>query len=504
MIARSGHSSRTESTGTPAAPVLIVGAGPTGLSAALALARWKVPTIVIDEDETIAMEGSRSICVQAHTLAIFERLGARAVADEGISWNVGRTYYRDRELFQVRLSDVDAEEFPRFVNIPQWRVEQILLEAAEREPLIEIAWRSRVDRLEQDTDGVTAHAGERSWRGSYLIAADGGHSTVRELAGIPFPGSDHADRFLIADVHARLPFPNERRFFFDPPFNPGRQVLIHPQPDDVWRIDWRVAREFDLAAERANGGVDRRIRQIVGEVPYEIVWVTTYVFHQRLAPRFREGRLFLAGDAAHLMSVFGARGMNSAVQDADNLAWKLALVWHGLAADALLDTYHAERHPAAVENLRITGNTMRFLAPPNALMRLRRNLILRFSRFGWARHLVDSGRLSEPFAYAGSPIVRGDGAVVADRTVMADGISMRLRHCLGTSFVLLLPSQTDAVLPETRLPLRAVVDETADAPLLIRPDGHLAARLASVMEAPQALVRAIAADLDAREPRAAQ
>jgi 2-polyprenyl-6-methoxyphenol hydroxylase-like FAD-dependent oxidoreductase len=485
-------------------PVLIVGAGPTGLSAALALARWQVPSIVIDEDETIATEGSRSICVQAHTLAIFERLGARAVADEGISWNVGRTYYRDRELFQVRLSDVGAEEFPRFVNIPQWRVEQILLEAAEREPLIDIAWRSRVDALAQEGDGITVRAGDRSWRGSYLIAADGGHSTVRDLAGIPFPGSDHADRFLIADVHAKLPFPNERRFFFDPPFNPGRQVLIHPQPDDVWRIDWRVPREFDLAAERASGGVDRRIRQIVGDTPYEIVWVTSYVFHQRLAPTFRKGRLFLAGDAAHLMSVFGARGMNSAVQDADNLAWKLALAWRGLAPDVLLDTYHAERHPAAVENLRITGNTMRFLAPPNALMRLRRNLILRASRFRWVRRHVDSGRLSEPFAYAGSPIVDGDGAVVPDRPVVHDTVPTRLRHCLGASFILALP-EPHTVATRTSVPLSVVVDESLAAPILVRPDGHLAARLASVSDLQHALARATASrSVDAGEGAGAE
>ena len=474
--------------------MLIVGAGPTGLSAALALARWGVPSVVLDEDDTIALEGSRSICVQAHTLGIFERLGARAVADEGVSWNVGRTFYRDRELFQVRLSEVGAEEFPRFVNIPQWRVEQILLEAAEQQPLIRMEWQACVDALAQDDDGVTIGAAERSWRGSYLIAADGGHSTVRDLAGIPFPGSDHADRFLIADVRARLPFPNERRFFFDPPSNPGRQVLIHPQPDDVWRIDWRVESDFDVGAERASGGIDRRIRQVIGDTPYEIVWATSYVFHQRLAPRFRDRRLFLAGDAAHLMSVFGARGMNSAVQDADNLAWKLGLVWHDLAPDALLDSYQAERRPAAVENLRITGNTMRFLAPPNALMRLRRNLILRFSRFAAVRRLVDSGRLSEPFAYAGSPIVDGDGTVVADRAVLADGSLTRLRHCLGTGFVLLLPSQTDAVLPETRVPLRVVVDETADAPTLIRPDGHLAARLASVQELGEALDRATGVD----------
>ncbi len=465
-------------------PVLIVGAGPTGLSAALALARWEVPSILIDDDATIATEGSRSICVQAHTLGIFERLGARAIADEGVSWNVGRTYYRDRELFQVRLSDVGADAFPRFVNIPQSRVEELLLQQVRRQPLVEVAWRHRVDGVEQDAGGVTLHAdgpgGRTAWRGSYAVAADGGHSTMRQLAGIGFEGSDNADRFLIADIRARLPFPNERRFFFDPPFNPGRQVLIHPQPHDVWRIDWRVPRDFDLDAERANGGVDARIRQIVGDVPYEIVWVTTYSFHQRLASRFREGRIFLAGDAAHLMSVFGARGMNSAVQDADNLAWKLGLVWHEEAPDALLDSYEAERRPAAIENLRVTGRTMRFLAPASWPMRLRRNLILRGSRFGWLRRQVDSGRLSEPFAYAGSPIVDGssDGAVVPDMPVLAEGAATRLRHRLLRSFVLVVPAGTEASVPDWVSRLAVVTsEEPMGEALLVRPDGHLAARL---------------------------
>jgi hypothetical protein len=183
--------------------------------------------------------------------------------------------------------------------------------------------------------------------------------------------------------------------------------------------------------------------------------------------------------------------MNSAVQDADNLAWKLALAWRGLAPDALLDTYHAERHPAAVENLRITGNTMRFLAPPNALMRLRRNLILRASRFRWVRRHVDSGRLSEPFAYAGSPIVDGDGAVVPDRPVMADGRSTRLRHRLGAAFVLAMP-EAEAVATHAPVPLSMVVDESLDSPILVRPDGHLAARLASLSDLDRALAHATA------------
>ena len=147
-----------------------------------------------------------------------------------------------------------------------------------------------------------------------------------------FPGHSHEDLFLICDIRATLPFPRERRFFFDPPWNPGRQVLVHPQPDDLWRIDWQVPSGTDVEAERASGALDRRIRQVVGRTtPYELAWVTAYRFHQRLAPRFRVGRVLLAGDAAHLMSPFGARGLNSGAADAENLAWKLALVLGGRA-----------------------------------------------------------------------------------------------------------------------------------------------------------------------------
>ena len=267
--------------------------------------------------------------------------------------------------------------------------------------------------LSQDADGVTASfdtdAGAVTHRSSFIVGADGAHSTVRHALGIGFDGYSFDDRFLIADVRAALPFTNERHFHFDPPWNPGRQVLIHPQPDGIWRIDWQVPPETDADVERASGRLDRRIRSVVGaETPFELVWFTAYRFSQRLAATFRIGRAFLAGDAAHVMSPFGARGLNSGVADAENLAWKLAWVLRGDAAPSLIDSYEAERRPVARENLAVTDATMRFMAPHGPVRRAWRNLVLRMApRSGWFRSRVNSGRLAEPATYAvGGPFVR--------------------------------------------------------------------------------------------------
>ena len=282
-------------------------------------------------------------------------------------------------------------------------------------------------------------SGEVTHRSTFLVGTDGAHSAVRHATGIGFAGYTFDDRFLIADIRADLPFTNERHFHFDPPWNPGRQVLIHPQPDGIWRIDWQVPSETDADAERVNGGLDRRIRDVIGErTPYELVWVTGYRFSQRVADAFRAGRVFLAGDAAHVMSPFGARGLNSGVADAENLAWKLASVVRGDAPPALLDTYEAERRPAALANLRATEATMRFMAPHGLPRRVRRDLILRLApRLGWFRRRVDSGRLAEPAAYGPSPIVSEDpapdasprhGSVAPDVELPGGG---RLRDLLG-------------------------------------------------------------------------
>ena len=372
--------------------VAVVGAGPIGLTAALELAAREVPTIVLEAKLALEPIGSRAIVLAHDALATFSRLGCEEIPRRGVRLSRARTYLGETELFTIEFPPAPEDELPLFVNLQQTYTERVLLRAAEQTGLIDIRFDAAVTGLRQDARSVTLelHNGD-TVTAAYAIGADGARSTVRRLLGVGFPGKSFNDRFLIADVRAELPgfARDERRFFFDPPSNPGRQILIHPQPDGEWRIDWQVAPETDVEAERASGALDARIRALVSDAPYELAWLSAYRFHQRLASRFRVGRVVLAGDAAHLMAPFGARGMNSGVEDATSLA-------SALASDSP-DAYDRERRAAAIENLRITGATMRFMAPPTALHRLWRNAILRGSlRVPRLRRFVNSGKLPTP------------------------------------------------------------------------------------------------------------
>jgi 2-polyprenyl-6-methoxyphenol hydroxylase-like FAD-dependent oxidoreductase len=502
-------------------PVAIVGAGPVGLTLAIRLAQHGVPSILVDAQPAHEAIGSRAICMQRETLEIWNRAGVgERVARRGVQWHIGRTYFGERELFSVELPASTHDHFPPFVNISQTEVEEHLIDRS-RDAGVDLRWGWRLAGLVQDADGVDAtfetDAGARTLRAARLVGTDGAHSTVRHALGLEFRGYSFEDRFFICDIRARLPFPNERRFFFDPPHNPGRQVLVHPQPDDVWRIDWQVPPDTDLDEELRSGGLDDRIRAVIGEIDYELVWATAYRFSQRVVDRFGVGRGFLAGDAAHLMSPFGARGLNSGVADAENLAWKLAWVCRGLAPLGLLDSYDAERRPAALENLAVTDATMRFMVPHGPLRRVWRNIVLRLStRSARFRRRVNSGRLAQPFSYAGSPIVApgpDDPSLprhgeVAPDAPLSDG---RLRRLLGDGFVVLLAGEGPAVsaLARSAPPIEGRVLAPDDATgavaaiyaprgprgWIIRPDGHLADSAA--LDAPADL-----AGLLARLPRA--
>jgi 3-(3-hydroxy-phenyl)propionate hydroxylase len=388
-------------------PVLVVGAGPVGMVSALLLARHGVPSLVLEAEPRRTAVGSRSICVQRDVLDILERVGlGAAVADVGVTWTRGRTYFRDRQVLEITFPDVGDSAFPPFVNTPQSVVELLLEQRVEQEPLIEV-WRGQeVTGVRQDDDSVAVSTVDGDVRGTHLIGADGQRSAVRTALGLPFDGVSFRDKFLIADIRVDLGFSvPERRFYFDPPWNPGRQVLLHPQPQGVYRIDWQVPDDFDLDAEQRGGGLDRRIRAIVGDAEYETVWLSVYRFHQRRVPHMRVGRVLLAGDAAHVMSPFGARGLNSGICDADNAAWKIALDRAGRSGPVLLESYDHERGAAAEENLRVTGDTMRFLVPQTDADRERRvDVLTRAVDDPDARVEIDSGRLAEPFWYLDSPI----------------------------------------------------------------------------------------------------
>ncbi|BBG05096.1 MULTISPECIES: FAD-dependent monooxygenase [Pseudonocardia] len=501
----------------PHEPVLVVGAGPVGQTVALLLARWGVPSVLLERRPARDAAGSRAICQHRDALDLWEAVGAgRRIADEGITWTTARTFHRDAEIFSHTLTDPGHSPFPPFVNISQSRTEQLLDERIAAAPLVDLRWSHEVTGLVQDADGVTARTRAGELRGSYLVLCSGAHSGgLRRGLGIAFDGHSFDDRFLICDVRAELPGrAAERWFHFDPAANPGRQILVHPCPDSTFRIDWQVSSDVAPESETAPEALHERIRRVLGDVPFEVLWSSVYRFHARLADRMRAGRVLLAGDAAHLMSPFGARGLNSGVADAENAAWKIAWTGYGRASQELLETYHDERHAAARENLAVTAATMDFLVPPDAeRARHRADVLARAAGDPAARALVDSGRLSEPFRYVGSPLTTPDptrpaagrpargtappaapGVLVPDTPLtLPDGTTTRLRAVARDGFLLLGTAGADLdavraaagtapdpvrVLPvEPGSAVARVLESRPGELWLLRPDAHVAAVL---------------------------
>ncbi|MEU4374351.1 FAD-dependent monooxygenase [Pseudonocardia alni] len=452
----------------PSSPVLVLGAGPVGQTTALLLARHGVPTVVLDRRPERDRAGSKAICQQRDVLDVWESVGAgRRIADEGVTWTTARTFHRDTELFAHTFAEPGRPAFPPFVNLSQARTEQILDERIADEALVDLRWGHDVVGVEQSADGVavTLDGGGRV-AGSFVVVCAGARGeALRELLGVTFEGTSFDDRFLICDVRADLPgWATERRFHFDPAANPGRQVLVHPCPDSTFRIDWQVPAGYDLDAETASGALDARIRAVIGDVDHEVVWSSVYRFHSRVVDRMRCGRVLLAGDAAHLVSPFGARGLNSGVADAENAAWKIAWVGRGWAPEELLESYHAERHAAARENVAVTTATMDFLVPRDAeRVRARAEVLAAAATDPAARARVDSGRLAEPFWYADSALTTADarrpfagrpargevppagpGVLVPDAPVRSPAGPGRLRALARDGFLLLTGPLADA------------------------------------------------------------
>ncbi|MBP2330422.1 2-polyprenyl-6-methoxyphenol hydroxylase-like FAD-dependent oxidoreductase [Kibdelosporangium banguiense] len=405
----------------------VVGRGPVGMTTALLLARWGVPSVIVDPQLSDEVSpGSKAVLIAGHVMSVCEPTGVgERIAREGVAWRTSRTFIRGRE---VATTVVPHEEglWPRIVNLSQRRVEELLLERVRAEPLITLRPLARLVGLTDHSDRVTVRVndgeGVEEFDTSWLVGCDGARSTLRKLLGVPFEGFGFEENFLIVDIRADLPFPDERHFHFDPEYNPGRTVLIHPQPGSTWHIDWQVGPEVDAEDEQRSGRLDQRIRSVVGDADYELLWLTTYKFKQLRAREFRRGRCLLVGDAAHLTSPYGARGMNSGIADAENAAWRLAMVIRGHADVALLDRYGPEREHAADENQRITGATARFMCPPTRTARLRRAAVLALARrFGFARRWVDSGRFYEPATYPTELLGTGQatepGASVVGRPV---------------------------------------------------------------------------------------
>src|SRR3954464_2770025 len=418
-------------------PVIVVGAGPVGLSAAIDLAQQGVPALLLDDDDRLS-SGSRAICFAKRTLEIFDRLGCgQRMVDKGVTWNLGKVFFHDEPVYSFNLLPEARHQRPAFINLQQYYVEGYLLDRARQLPNLEIRWKNKVVGLSQGEDGIELEVetpdGSYSLHCDWLIAADGARSPIRKAMGLESKGRSFRDRFLIADVRMEADFPAERWFWFDPPFHPNQSVLLHQQPDGVWRIDFQLGWDADPVAERQPDRVIPRVQALLGrETRFDLEWVSVYTFACLRMDKFRHNRVLFAGDSAHGASPFGARGANSGVQDADNLAWKLGLVLKGLAPETLLDTYDLERVYAADENILNSTRSTDFITPKNEASRAFRDATLELAKdCGFARRLVNSGRLSVPSTYRDSPLntpdadafdgLMGPGAPAADAPLRARG-----------------------------------------------------------------------------------
>ncbi len=440
-------------------PVAIVGAGPVGLALAIDLAQRGVPVVVLDNDNTLST-GSRAICFAKRTLEIFDRLGCGdRMAAKGVSWNVGKVFFRDAQVYAFDLLPEAGHARPAFVNLQQYYVEGFLAERCAQFPLIDVRWKNAVSGVEPHDDHVvlTIDTPDGPYRlaADHVAACDGSRSSVRRLMGLESKGRTFRDRFLIADVRMKHEAPAERWFWFDPEFHPNQSVLLHRQPDGVWRIDFQLGWDADPEVEKTPEKILPRVKALLAhsamkDTAFELEWASVYTFSCQRMDSFRHGRVLFAGDSAHGVSPFGARGANSGVQDADNLAWKLAAVLRHGAPDALLDTYAREREFAADENIRHSTRATDFITPKSEVSRLFRDAVLELAKTQpFARSLVNSGRLSTPSTLHGSSLNTPDadafdgamvpGAPAADAPVTTrDGRASWLLHELGDGFTVLV------------------------------------------------------------------
>jgi 3-(3-hydroxy-phenyl)propionate hydroxylase len=432
-------------------PVVVVGAGPVGLSLAIDLAQRGQRVLVLDNDHRLST-GSRAICFAKRTLEIWDRLGvSQAMCDKGVEWNVGKVFFKDDLLYPFNLLPEPGHQRPAFINLQQYYAEAYLAVRAAQLPNIEIRWKNSVRALEQTAGEavLTVDTPDGAYRlqADYVAACDGSRSPLRAALGQESQGRVFKDRFLIADVKMAVDFPAERWFWFDPPCHPKQSVLLHRQPDGVWRIDfqlgWEADPEEEKKPERIKPRVDAMLRQALGhEVPFELEWASVYTFACQRMAAFRHGRVLFAGDSAHGVSPFGARGANSGVQDAENLAWKLDAVLRQQAPAALLDSYAQEREFAADENILNSTRATDFITPKSEISHLFRDAVLDLARdHPFARRLVNSGRLSVPSTLLGSALNTPDcdefagamvpGAPASDAPLQLGGASTWLLRQLA-------------------------------------------------------------------------
>ena len=491
-------------------PVVIAGGGPVGMALALGLANHGVRSVVLEADDTVCV-GSRAACISRRSLEIVERLGALpAFLAKGLPWSAGTSYYQTTEVFRFEMPTHAQQKLPPMINLEQYYIEQYLLDEIVRrnaaEPgLVDIRWGTELTGFTQDGSGATLQVrnalGAYTLHAEWLAACDGGQSFVRKSLGLNLEGTAYEGRYVIIDIELPSTWPTERRAWFDPPWNRGSTVLMHRQPDDIWRIDYQLrpgqSNEDALTPEAVTKFVQRHLDAIgEGHLPWKTVWTSVYRAGAMTLADYRHGRIVFAGNAAHAMPIFGVRGLNSGFDDADNLAWKLAAVAKGESGAALLDSYSSERIAAFHINAEAAMRSTEFMSPPSRGFDLLREAALSLSERHRGIAQLINPRQTQAVHYDDSPLSSASDELGAGprpgeamgEQPLHDG---HLTDHLGPRFTLLVLQPGDEVLPvRADLPLHTVTLGDAQCPpatfdalgaaagavYLLRPDGHVAAR----------------------------
>jgi len=483
--------------------VAIVGGGPVGLTAALTLARHGVPCVLLEAKSTYN-DGSRAICIARQSFHIFETLGvAGPFVEKSLGWTTGRSFFRGRQILEFDMPDSADEKFRPMYNLEQQYIEQFLHAAAEASELIDIRWQSEVAGLRDTDDGVVLTI--RDPHGSYelpagwVLAADGARSAIRSMRGLRLKGENYEGRYVIADVRMEHDYPTIRRALFDPACRPGGTVLIHRQPDNIWRIDYQL-REGESAEEATReANVRDSVAGVLAEIghdgPWDLEWWSIYSANTLALDDYRAGRIFFIGDSAHIVPIFGVRGLNNGLADAQNIGWKLARVLKGSADERLLDSYSPERRGATLDVFANASKSARFMTPPTRGWQIMRDAALSLALDHPFAGAFANPRQMTPYTYAESPITLADrddfsrgpkpGAVAGNVRLDEGWLSNRF----GNGFSVLVfgsidepgailsadPEATVIILDADGAVARAY-DAEAGSAYLVRPDQHVAAR----------------------------
>lgn len=488
---------------TQQTPVAIVGAGPIGMTAALALAKEGVRSVIFDNKATFN-DGSRAICVARPSFYILEQLGAVApFLDKALGWTTGRTFYRGKQILEFHMPDSDTEKYRPMYNLQQQYIEQFLWQSINETELIEARWQSEVTRVEDNDSSASVTvrdaSGEYTIDATWVLACDGAHSPVRKMRGHRLAGENFEGRYVIADVQMDHDYPTIRRALFDPACRPGGTMLIHKQPDNIWRIDYQLKDDESTDDALREDTVRESVTRLLDELHYtgtwELEWWSVYTANTLALDDYRDGRVFFVGDSAHIVPIFGVRGLNNGLADAANIGWKLGWVLNGNANEALLDSYTPERRGATLDVFANASKSARFMTPNTHGWKLMRDAALSLAlTHPFAGELANPRQMTA-FTYSESPAVLADdssfssgpavGALMPEVKLDDGFLSDRLGHgftvlCFSSGLAEELQASAPATVSVVSLPHQSPVADVFAAEqgtaYLLRPDMHIAAR----------------------------